>query len=148
MWKLHWHFTLVFPLPSHLPFIIEPQWKSLIVLVCLYVVSFLSEFCPFVLPVSLTATVLALLCFSISSPCGTVDYNVTFIFWGFPCPCQETGPIFSVFLVIIPPCQTKQEKLWGLNLSVSLYRLWIWIRESLDLRGLRAQAICFPLVVI
>lgn len=87
-------------------------------------------------------------CFSISSPCGVMDYNVTFIFWGFPFPCQETGPGLLVFLFIIPPRQTKQKKLWGLNLSVSLYRLWIWIRESLSLRGLHAQTICFPLVVI
>lgn len=135
------------PLPSCLPFFIEPQWKSFIVLLCLCGLPFLSDCCPQALPVS--SHMLGGLQPSFnSSPSGVVYYKVTFKFWGFPCLCQETGPVLSIFLVFIPPCQTKHKKLWGLNMSVSLYQLWIWIRESLSWRGLHAQTICFPLVII
>ena len=79
------HLTLVSPSSLKL------QWKSLIVLLCLYVVS--RSFLWFSSSRSLLQP-FALALFSvffISSPCGVVDYNVTFI--NFPMPGDEPSAL-------------------------------------------------------
>lgn len=59
-----------------------------------------------------------------------------------PMPEDEPGTLNLPCHYLSPPNQTEEVK------AVSLYQLWIRIRESLSLRGQHAQAICFPLAVI
>lgn len=76
-----------------------------------------------------------------------MDYNVTESFLGVPVPGDEPSTLDHPCHYLSLPNQTEEVMRFK-AVSLSPYWLWIWIRESLRLRGQHARAICFPLAII